>query len=88
MPAAATSISTSPGPGSGTGRVAGTSTSGPPGSRASMTVMVFGSIAFLCTLKVGCSLNRIRHGRLVTAIHVYTLGKSWMAGTLPGHDAE
>ncbi len=47
MPAAATSISTSPGPGTGTGLVAGTSTSGPPASFASMTVMVVGSIALL-----------------------------------------
>ncbi len=44
MPAAATSISTSPGPGTGTGRVPGTSTSGPPASRASITVMVVGSM--------------------------------------------
>ena len=45
MPAASTTINTSSGPGSGTGRSPGTSTSGPPLARASMTVMVCGSIS-------------------------------------------
>ena len=44
MPAAATLMRTSPGPGAGTGRVTGTSTSGPPAPFASMTVIVFGSM--------------------------------------------
>ena len=44
-PAAAMRISTSPAFGSGTGRVAGTSTSGPPGLLISMTVWVAGMLA-------------------------------------------
>src|ERR1700733_14382559 len=45
MPAAAMRISTSPALGSGTGRVVGTSTSGPPGLLISMTVCVAGMLA-------------------------------------------
>src|SRR6516162_6171532 len=44
-PAAAIRINISPGFGSGTGRVAGTSTSGPPGALISMTVWVAGMLA-------------------------------------------
>jgi hypothetical protein len=41
-PAAATWMTISPGPGFGTGRVQGTSTSGPPGALMHMAVMVSG----------------------------------------------
>jgi hypothetical protein len=44
-PAAAIRINTSPSFGSGTGRVAGTSISGPPGALISMTVCVAGILA-------------------------------------------
>src|SRR5229473_6240037 len=44
-PAAAIRINTSPASGSGTGRVAGTSISGPPGALISMTVWVAGMLA-------------------------------------------
>jgi len=44
-PAAAIRIKTSPALGSGTGRVAGTSISGPPGALISMTVWVAGMLA-------------------------------------------
>jgi hypothetical protein len=45
IPAPAIRISTSPAFGSGTGRIAGTSTSGPPGSLISITVWVAGILA-------------------------------------------
>src|SRR6516162_5422586 len=58
-PAAAMRINTSPALGSGTGRVAGTSISGPPGALISMTVCVAGMLAstgrFLSL--VGCDLQ-------------------------------
>src|SRR6267154_4689969 len=44
-PAPAIRINTSPAFGSGTGRVAGTSTSGPPGALISITVWVAGMLA-------------------------------------------
>ena len=45
IPAAATWISTSPGPGRGTGRLAATSTSGPPGPAGSTADIVSGSVS-------------------------------------------
>ncbi len=57
-PPAAMRISTSPGFGSGTGRVAGTSTSGPPGLLISITVWVAGMLA--STGRSSCAWSRVR----------------------------
>src|SRR5580704_9850355 len=48
IPAPVMRINTSPAFGSGTGRVPGTSTSGPPGDLISMTVWVAGILASIC----------------------------------------
>src|SRR6266478_8965563 len=56
-PAAAIRISTSPAFGSGTGRVAGTSISGPPGALISMTVWVVGILASTAGPLVGRMLR-------------------------------
>src|SRR5580700_3762813 len=66
IPAEAMRISTSPAFGSGTGRVPGTSTSGPPGDLISMTVWVAGmlaSIALPLGLRWGRISIRARDGR-------------------------
>src|SRR5438067_3549661 len=51
-PAPAIRINTSPSFGSGTGRVAGTSISGPPGALISMTVWVVGMLASTAVLSM------------------------------------
>src|SRR5262249_27255349 len=57
-PAAAIRINTSPGFGSGTGRVAGISTSGPPGHFISTTVWVAGILASIEVLSLA---ERLRY---------------------------
>src|SRR5271169_1206583 len=57
-PASAIRINTSPGFGSGTGRVACTSTSGPPGALISMTVCVAGMLA---SIEVLSFAGRLRY---------------------------
>src|SRR5690606_8147778 len=67
IPAAATLISTSSWPGSGTGRVVGTSISGPPNSLISIAVIVFGTLVMLFSRLADChtSAHITRHsGRL------------------------
>ena len=58
IPAAAIRINTSPAFGSGTGRIAGTSISGPPGALISMTVWVAGMLA---SIEVLSFAGRLRY---------------------------